>query len=124
MGRKEEALAHLRAAWVIEPGNQAVFDALSALLAPTPRDPDDAGRNVRERIELYSLAVGTSPERTRKIVLHEKLAAIWKTSSGSRRVRSSRSRRYWRSIRSEGARFWRSHETPRAPPIFPSLLMP
>jgi tetratricopeptide (TPR) repeat protein len=82
LGRKDEALSQLRAAWVIAPGNPEVFDALSALLAPTARDPDDAGRGVRERVELYTLAAAASTERTRKIALYEKLASIWEDELG------------------------------------------
>src|SRR6185369_7629342 len=47
--RRDEALAHLRAGWAIDPGNATIFEAISALLAPPPRDPEADGRGVRAR---------------------------------------------------------------------------
>ncbi|XXT19917.1 cellulose synthase [Sorangium sp. So ce429] len=76
--RRDEALAILRAAWAIEPGNSAVFDALSALLAPEPLSIDEEDpRGVRERIDLYTQAASATDDPTRKIGLLEKLVSIW-----------------------------------------------
>jgi tetratricopeptide (TPR) repeat protein len=75
--RRDEAIAHLRAAWAIDPGNSGVFDALSALLSPPPRDPDSDARGVRGRIELYAQAAQVAADPERRIGLHEKLAQIW-----------------------------------------------
>ncbi|WP_437655081.1 cellulose synthase [Sorangium sp. So ce1182] len=76
--RRDEALAILRAAWAIEPGNSAVFDALSALLAPDPLSIDEEDpRGVRERIDLYTQAASATDDPTRKIGLLEKLVSIW-----------------------------------------------
>lgn len=75
--RRDEAVAHLRAAFTIDPTNAAVFEALSALFAPLPRDPDSDGRGVRARIELYSQAAKATVDRARKVALLEKLVGIW-----------------------------------------------
>ena len=75
--RREEAIAHLRAAWAIDPGNTGVFDALSALLAPSSKDVDSDPRGVRARIDLYTQAAQATTDPARKIGLLEKLVAIW-----------------------------------------------
>ncbi|HLM72563.1 MAG TPA: cellulose synthase, partial [Polyangiaceae bacterium] len=75
--RREEAVAHLRAAWAIDPGNTSVFDALSALLTPTAKDVDADPRGVRARIDLYTQAAQVATDPARKIGLLEKLVAIW-----------------------------------------------
>ena len=80
--RRDEAIAHLRAAWAIDPGNSSVFDALSALLAPPPRDLDSDARGVRARIELYAQAAQVAADPERRIGLHEKLASIWEDELG------------------------------------------
>ena len=80
--RRDEAIAHLRAAWAIDPGNSNVFDALSALLTPPPRDPDEGARGVRARIELYAQAAQVAADPERRIGLHEKLTSIWEDELG------------------------------------------
>ncbi|MCS6901456.1 MAG: cellulose synthase, partial [Polyangiaceae bacterium] len=76
LGRPREAIAHLRAAWALAPGEPRVFDELSALLTPPPREPDEA-RSVLARLELYREAQRAAEDPARKIALHEKVAAIW-----------------------------------------------
>ena len=96
--RPSDAIAYLRSAWAIDPGNSAVFDALSALLAPKPlplgedgapvRHPsiawtsDDEARGVRARIDLYAQAAAVAEDTARKIGLLEKLVAIWEDEIG------------------------------------------
>ncbi|AKT37008.1 uncharacterized protein CMC5_011340 [Chondromyces crocatus] len=96
--RPDEAVAYLRAAWVIEPGNATVFDALSALLSPRPvpvpedENParsrsgawrtDEDPRGVRARIDLYTQAAATTQDGARKVGLLEKLVAIWEDELG------------------------------------------
>jgi cellulose synthase operon protein C len=80
--RPDEAIAHLRTGWAVDPGNPAIFDALSALLAPPPRDPDTDGRGVRARLELYAQAAQVAPDPGRKVGLLEKLAGIWEDELG------------------------------------------
>ncbi|WP_437590070.1 tetratricopeptide repeat protein [Sorangium sp. So ce1000] len=75
--RRDEALAILRAAWAIEPGNSSVFDALSALLTPDALAVEDDPRGVQARLDLYTQAAGATDDPTRKIGLLEKLASIW-----------------------------------------------
>jgi len=75
--RREDAIAHLRAAWVIDPGNGEVFDALSALVAPPARDPEAETRGARDRIELYTQAAHAARAPSRKVGLLEKVAHIW-----------------------------------------------
>ncbi|MGK4008167.1 cellulose synthase [Sorangium sp. So ce1036] len=82
LARRDEAIATLRAAWAIEPGNGTVFDALSALLAPEPRALEEDPRGVRERLDLYTLAAGAADDPARKIGLLEKLVAIWEDELG------------------------------------------
>jgi tetratricopeptide (TPR) repeat protein len=80
--RPDEAIAHLRAGWAIDPGNGAIFEALSALLAPPTRDPEGDGRGVRARLELYTQAAQASDDRARKVGLLEKLVSIWEDELG------------------------------------------
>jgi tetratricopeptide (TPR) repeat protein len=80
--RRDEAIAHLRAAWAVDPGNAAVFDALSALIAPPPRDPESDARGVRARLDLYRQAAEAEADPERRIGLLEKLASIWEDELG------------------------------------------
>jgi tetratricopeptide (TPR) repeat protein len=80
--RRDEAIAHLRAAWAVDPGNAGVFDALSALLAPPARDPEADGRGVRARLELYAQAAAAAHDRARKVGLYEKIVSIWEDELG------------------------------------------
>ncbi|MFO0759069.1 MAG: tetratricopeptide repeat protein [Byssovorax sp.] len=80
--RRDDAILHLRAAWTIDPGNAAIFDALSALLAPPARDPESDGRGVRARLDLYRQAAEAEVDRERRIGLLEKLASIWEDELG------------------------------------------
>ena len=80
--RPDEAVAHLRAGWAVDPGNAAIFEALSALLAPPARDPDTDGRGVRSRIELYAQAAQVATDNPRKVALLEKLVSIWEDELG------------------------------------------
>jgi cellulose synthase operon protein C len=75
--RTDDALAHLRAAWTIDHESGVVFDALSGLLAPPPRDAESDVRGVRERIELYGMAAHSARDPARKIGFYDKLASIW-----------------------------------------------
>ena len=80
--RRDEAIAHLRSAWAVDPGNGAVFEALSAILAPPARDPETDGRGVRARLELYAQAALVATDPARKVGLLEKLAGIWEDELG------------------------------------------
>ncbi|UQA63718.1 tetratricopeptide repeat protein [Polyangium aurulentum] len=80
--KNDDAIAFLKAAWVVRPGDDAVFDALSALLAPPARDLETDGRGVRARIDLYVQTAGAAREPARKVALLEKLAGIWEDELG------------------------------------------
>lgn len=95
--RPDEAIAYLRAAWVIDPGNGSIFDALSALLSPraTPAPDDDGARSrsgawksdedprgLRARLDLYTQAAAAAQDSARKVGMLEKLAAIWEDELG------------------------------------------
>jgi tetratricopeptide (TPR) repeat protein len=78
LGRRDDALATLRAAWVIDPGNGEVFDALAGLLAPPARTEAQGDvRGARDRIELYTQAAHASRAPSRKVGLLEKVAHVW-----------------------------------------------
>ncbi len=82
LGRHDEAVASLRAAWVVDPGNQDVFDALSAKLAPPPAPASGDPRGVRARIDLYTQGAEAARDPARAIALQEKLAARWEDEIG------------------------------------------
>ncbi len=75
--RRDDALAHLRAAWLIAPADPDVFDALSALIAPPERDPEADARGVRSRLDLYRQAAAAAADPARRIGLLEKVVSIW-----------------------------------------------
>jgi tetratricopeptide (TPR) repeat protein len=80
--RREEAIVHLRAAWSIDPGNATIFDSLSSLLAPPPRDLEQDGRGIRARIDLYTQAALAADDPERRIGLIEKLVGIYEDELG------------------------------------------
>lgn len=77
--RREDALAYLRAAWSIQPGDASVFDTLSGLLSQPAREADPS---VRARIDLFSIGAQAATETPRKIALLEKVASIWEEELG------------------------------------------
>lgn len=77
--RRDDAVTYLRAAWTIHPGDAAVFDTLSGLLAQPAREPE---ASVRARIDLYMLAAQAATEAPRRIALLEKIASIWEEELG------------------------------------------
>lgn len=79
------AVEHLRAAWTLEPGDPAVFDELTGLLAPPRIDPATDARGVLARLDLYAQAAEVEKEPERKIALLEKLAAIHEDELGDPR---------------------------------------
>ncbi|MDI1450599.1 cellulose synthase [Polyangium sp. 6x1] len=77
--KREDAIAYLKAAWTVNPGDAAVFDTLTALLEKPAREPDAA---VRARIDLYAQSAHAQVEAPRKIALLEKLVSIWEDELG------------------------------------------
>jgi tetratricopeptide (TPR) repeat protein len=83
LGRRDDALALLRAAWSIDPSNQDVFDALSALLAARPAAPSASDMaHVRARIDLYAQAAQAAESPSRRLAMLEKLASLWEEEVG------------------------------------------
>lgn len=80
LGRHDEALRHLRAAWVAAPGDSEILDQLSRLMSPAPTEAFD--REVRGLIELYSQAAQSTRDRGRRIAYLEKVAVLWEELVG------------------------------------------
>jgi tetratricopeptide (TPR) repeat protein len=80
MGRHDEALRHLRAAWVAAPGDSEVLDQLSRLMSPAPTEAFD--REVRGLIELYAQAAQTTRDAGRRVAYLEKVAVLWEELVG------------------------------------------
>ena len=112
--RRDEALAHLRAAWAIDPGNSAVFDALSALLSPPALDLDEGSARRARAHRLYTQAANaTEDPSARDRAAREARRRSGRTSSASPRARSRRSSRSSPSSRSAARRSSRSSATPQ-----------
>lgn len=80
LGRRQDAIGHLSAAWTIDEGHPRVFEMLAGLLAPPPIDPDSpqaGARGVRGRIDLYTRGAASARLAARKVALLEKLLSIW-----------------------------------------------
>jgi tetratricopeptide (TPR) repeat protein len=82
LGRRDEALTLLRAAWSIDPSSQDVFDALSALLAARPAGAGGDQAHVRARIDLYAQAAAAAESPARRLAMLEKLALLWEEEVG------------------------------------------
>ncbi len=80
LGRHDESLRHLRAAWVAAPGDSEVLDALSRLMSPTPSESFD--REVRALIELYAQAAQSTRDDGRRVAYLEKVALLWEELVG------------------------------------------
>lgn len=80
LGRTEEAIRHLRAAWAASPGHGEALDALARLLAPAPSARVDG--EVRALIELYMQAAAETRDRGQRIALLERAALLWEELLG------------------------------------------
>ncbi|HLK37237.1 MAG TPA: hypothetical protein VKU41_10835, partial [Polyangiaceae bacterium] len=80
IGRHEDAVRHLRSAWVATPGDPELLDALARLLAPTL--PEPAESSARSLVELYVQAADRAPENGRKMAYLEKAALLWEELLG------------------------------------------
>ena len=80
LGRHDDALRHLRAAWVAAPGDSEVLDQLSRLMSPAPSET--FGREVRALIELYSQAAQSTRDDGRRVAYLEKVAMLWEELVG------------------------------------------
>ncbi|WP_394826640.1 hypothetical protein [Pendulispora albinea] len=68
------AVEHLRAAWVVSPGDPEVLEALARLLAPATSEATD--REARAVIDLYAQAVELTKDPGRKVSSLEKIALL------------------------------------------------
>ncbi len=80
LGRHDEALRHLRAAWVAAPGDSEILDQLSRLMSPAPSETFD--REVRALIELYAQAAQSTRDDGRRVAYLEKVAMLWEELVG------------------------------------------
>ncbi len=77
LNQPEQAIDALRAAWLLEPGNGTVFDALSSLLGGGARGNDATAKSAEQRIDLFEQAAAIERDVERKIGLHLKVLTIW-----------------------------------------------
>lgn len=80
LGRLDDAMRHLRAAWVAAPGDSEILDHLSRLMSPAPTEAFD--REVRALIELYSQAAQGARDPGRRVAYLEKVAVLWEELVG------------------------------------------
>lgn len=80
LGRRDDALRHLRSAWVALPGDPETLDGLGRLLAPNP--PESVEMGPRSLVELYSQAAAESREPGRKAAYLERVALLWEETLG------------------------------------------
>jgi len=73
--RRDEALRHLRAAWVAAPGDSEIIDELSRMMSPAPNEAFD--HDVRALIELYAQAAQATRDTGRRVAYLEKVALLW-----------------------------------------------
>jgi tetratricopeptide (TPR) repeat protein len=83
LGRPNDAIRHLRGAWIAAPGDAEVLDALARLLAPSPSERADG--EARALIDLYAQAVESSRDNGRRVAYLEKIALIWEELIGDSR---------------------------------------
>lgn len=80
LGRREDAVRHLRSAWVASPGDPEALDGLGRLLAPSPPESLDVGP--RSLVELYAQAAAEAREPGRKAAYLERVALLWEEVLG------------------------------------------
>jgi tetratricopeptide (TPR) repeat protein len=80
VGRRADAVRHLRSAWVACPGEPEALDGLARLLAPAAPEATDVG--ARALVELYGQAVEAEGDVGRKIAYLERVAVLWEEILG------------------------------------------
>jgi tetratricopeptide (TPR) repeat protein len=80
LGRRPDAIRHLRSAWVSAPGDGEVLDALARQLAPSPTDAVDSGP--RALVDLYVQAAEHAPDVGRKVAFLERVGLLWEDLLG------------------------------------------
>jgi hypothetical protein len=80
VGRRTDAVRHLRAAWVVTPGDPEALDGLARLLAPAA--PETADTGARALVELYGQAAEEERDPARKTAYLERVALLWEEVLG------------------------------------------
>lgn len=80
LGRQDEAVRHLRGAWIAAPGDSEILDHLSRLMSPRPSETFD--REIRALVELYTQAAESTRDPGRRVAYLEKIAVIWEELVG------------------------------------------
>ncbi len=80
LGRTADAVRHLRAAWVVSPGDADVLDALARQLSPVLSETGDA--SARSLIEIYSQAADETDDAGRRTAYLERVALLWEEILG------------------------------------------
>jgi tetratricopeptide (TPR) repeat protein len=80
LGRRDDAVRHLRSAWVAAPGNADALEGLARLLAPARPEPVDGP--ARSLAEVYFQAANLAPDPGRKVAYLERVALLWEEVLG------------------------------------------
>jgi tetratricopeptide (TPR) repeat protein len=80
LGRRDDAIRHLRSAWVAAPGNADALEGLARLLGPSRPEPVDGP--ARSLAEVYFQAANLSPDPGRKVAYLERVALLWEEVLG------------------------------------------
>ena len=93
LGRHPDAVRHLRAAWIANPGDVEVLDALSRALSAPPTDKLEG--DTRSLLELYVQAAERARDSARRVAYLEKAALLWEEVLGD----ASRAMKLYEQIR-------------------------
>ncbi len=80
VGRAGDSVRHLRAAWIANPGDVEVLDALSRALSAPPTDKLEG--DTRSLLELYVQAAERARDSARRVAYLEKAALLWEEVLG------------------------------------------
>jgi hypothetical protein len=80
LGRRPDAVRHLRAAWIANPGDVEVLDALSRALSAAPDSKLEG--DTRSLLELYVQAADRARDAARRVAYLEKAALLWEEVLG------------------------------------------
>jgi len=80
LGRSADAVRHLRAAWVVSPGDPDILDALALQLSPVLSEGSSA--QSRSLLEIYAQAAEETNDVGRKTAYLEKAAMLWEEILG------------------------------------------
>jgi tetratricopeptide (TPR) repeat protein len=80
LGRADDALKHFRSAWIANPGDPDVLDALARLLAPQRTEIIDT--RARALVEVYGQAAEVARDPGRKVAYLERVALLWEEILG------------------------------------------